>query len=106
MCARARYRTTGAPRRITTSSTSLSHYVDEYGPDELVVLLEGPELLPARVRYVGGCRYVARCGPVQHAGVYHLLAMHLRSEYDALDEVRGSSSRRAHMQRGLRLARM
>lgn len=30
-------------------------------------------------------------GPVRHHGIYHLVAMQLRSEYDSLDEVRGTS---------------
>ena len=76
-----------APRQLTTNTSSLAIFVRDFGPDELVVLLEGPELLPCDVHYLGACTYAATCEPVTVAGGYHLSALHLRSSYDALDEL-------------------
>ncbi len=77
-----------APRDVAGSAETLSRFVRRFGPDEIEVMLEGAELLPCNVSHRGACRYLARCGIVRRGGAYHLLAMHLRSNYDALDEKR------------------
>ena len=77
-----------APRDVATSAETLSRFVRRFGPDEIEVMLEGAELLPCETSHLGACRYLARCGVVRKGGTYHLLAMHMRSQYDALDEKR------------------
>ena len=74
------------PRAISKSTTSLRQFL-QLGPDEIVVMLEGAELLPCTVVHLGICTYVASCAPIPPSGGrYHLVAMHMRSNYDAVDE--------------------
>ena len=77
-----------SPVLITASERTLTAALRDFGPDEIVFMLEGPELLPCEILYHGNCSYVARCGPRRLAGEFHVAAVHLRANYDALDEMR------------------
>ena len=95
------------PREISTDPLLAAHVAERFGPDELAAGVEGLELAPCTVRYRGplgnsnshpvvpgrsggggSCRYEATCVVSAVDVEAHLWVMHLRSDWDGLDELR------------------
>ena len=73
-------------RRFSNSSNTTDWASSRFSPDELHLTLEGEELTPCPLTYLGACTSVATCR-IGTPGTYHVVAMHLRADYDALDEL-------------------
>ena len=73
--------------RLSHSERTREDIRSEYGADEFLVRLEGAELVPCVISHLQWppCAYVARC-PVSIPGRYHVVVLHLRSDYRAADE--------------------
>ena len=75
----------GTPSPTLSRSPDVVRRLKRLGPDELLWMLEGPELAPCTVEHVGDCAYLVQCR-LGRPGRYHIAAMHLRSNYDAVNE--------------------
>ena len=75
----------GAPSPTLSRSPDVVRRLKRLGPDELLWMLEGPELAPCTVEHLGDCAYLVQCR-LGRPGRYHIAAMHLRSNYDAVNE--------------------
>ena len=68
------------------SQRQLLHYSRLYGPDEIVLFVEGKQLVSSIPSYVGRRIYSSRVC-LAHTGYYHVKVVRLREHYRALNEV-------------------
>ena len=61
---------------------------ERFGPDELTLELEGPEIVWMMQRHLGQCKYMFEYR-VETPGLYRLVARSYRGNFESINEVQG-----------------
>lgn len=70
---------------LAKSNITTNLIYERYGPDEMVIYIEGKELHAQLAKYTG-CNHYQAAFEINHHGLYHMKIIHTRGGYTAVNE--------------------